>query len=273
MFQRWSLTCRRMTTTNVVVFGSTGSGKSSLINMIAGSNAATSSGSRGCTFESHPYHAIIRGRSFTFYDTCGFNEGAQSRTPNQQAIVELYRLLKSLQDGVSLLVFVMKMPARIEASTTTNWRLFNDVLCKRDVPIALVVTGMEIQEDTDQWWSANKEYFKQSLIMPNDHACVTAVKGKMKRGAYQFQEEYDESKQKVEDMLFRALRPTPWKMDAIVWFDKMVYQTTIESRKWRDPVERKELVQTIKGAMSELIDRCGMNRDDAEKLAKLLDAA
>ncbi|KAF9525143.1 P-loop containing nucleoside triphosphate hydrolase protein [Crepidotus variabilis] len=250
-----------MPRTNVVFFGNTGSGKSCLINMIAGSNAAaTSSGAKGCTFRTNPYHTTIRGREFTFHDTCGFNEGAQSRTFEDKAIIELYRLLKHLIDGVSLLVYVMKAPARIEGNTTTNWKLFNDVLCKRDVPITIVITGLELEDDMNEWWTKNKQHFKDAWMNPFNHACVTTVKGKEKRGFYQFQEEYDQSKRTVEDMIFQSLRPTPWKMDTIDWLDHMIYQTTMESRKWGAPIERQ------------LIDRCGMSRDDAEKLVKELDA-
>ncbi|KIK47960.1 hypothetical protein CY34DRAFT_104280 [Suillus luteus UH-Slu-Lm8-n1] len=60
----------------VVIFGETGSGKSSVINVIAQKQvAATSNDALGCTSEPKRYPVEISGQKFVLFDTAGLNEG------------------------------------------------------------------------------------------------------------------------------------------------------------------------------------------------------
>src|SRR5258706_15773249 len=93
---------------NVILFGESGSGKSSLVNMIVGKNVAKVSGSAdGCTFKNEAFPAAINGTTFMIYDTAGLNEGDQGRVPHWNAIEELYTLIRQL-DSVSLLIYCMR---------------------------------------------------------------------------------------------------------------------------------------------------------------------
>jgi hypothetical protein len=51
----------------------------------------------------------------------------------------LIELLKSLEGGVSLLVFVMEK-GRIKKSLDENYKLFVDAICMKKVPVALMIT-------------------------------------------------------------------------------------------------------------------------------------
>lgn len=67
-----------MTRHNVIVFGECGAGKSSVVNMLAGYDAAdTSSKVTSCTLTSDCYCVKIRGSSFYLHDTAGLNEGTK----------------------------------------------------------------------------------------------------------------------------------------------------------------------------------------------------
>lgn len=139
------------TKTNVVIFGETGVGKSSIVNMLSAKDVAkTSNGTKGCTFHSTAYDIDVLGRPMTLHDTAGLDEGEAGHIPKAEAIVQLYKLIRSLSDGVSLLMFVMRAP-RIKDSAAKNWQFFSKIICQGQVPAVIVVTGLELEEDMDKW--------------------------------------------------------------------------------------------------------------------------
>ena len=70
----------------------------------------------------------------------------------------LERLLKCLEDGVSLLIFVMEK-GRIKDSLHENYNIFVDAICKKKVPVILLITHCEIDENMGSWWDKNKNHF------------------------------------------------------------------------------------------------------------------
>lgn len=202
-------------TNNVIVFGQIGAGKSSLINMVLGEDLAdTSSAAKSCTFDSTPYEVEIGGKMLTLWDTSGLNEADKS---GQRAITNLYKLIEQLDQGVSLLVFCVRAP-RITDSTVKNYQMFHSAFCQGKVPIALVVTGLEDESSMDAWWQNNKGEFQSRGMSFNGQACITATKGKCKDGKHVFQEEFEESQEKVRKLFLDTCTVYPWKMEKVSWF-------------------------------------------------------
>lgn len=198
---------------NVVIFGETGVGKSSLVNMIAGADVASiGSGATGCTFQSASYTAIIDGVQVCLHDTVGLNEGQSGTVAARDAIIALYKLLDGLEDGVSLLVYCMR--GRIKSTTAKNYRLFYDGLCQRQVPIVLVMTGLELEVPMDSWWTTNKHHFQNEGMVFAGQACITSTKGKEKNGVYVYEEEYEESRVATRELIRNQSRK-PWKMEKV----------------------------------------------------------
>jgi len=140
---------------NVVVFGESGSGKSSTINLLLGRPAATvSDRAIGCTFEFQKYATS----NYNLFDTVGLSEGSQGTMKQSFAVNQLINLLKSLEGGVSLLVFVMEK-GRIKKSLDENYKLFVEAICMQKVPVVLLITHCEFEERLGTWWSENKVYF------------------------------------------------------------------------------------------------------------------
>jgi len=71
----------------------------------------------------------------------------------------LIKLLKSLDEGVSLLVFVMEK-GRIKKSLSENYNLFVDAICMKKVPVALVITHCEMEHVPGGWYDENKMHFE-----------------------------------------------------------------------------------------------------------------
>ena len=73
----------------------------------------------GCTFKYEKYESP----GYVLYDTVGLSEGRSGTVSSADAIKQLVSLLKSLSDGVSLLIYVIKKD-RIRETTEKNYRLF-----------------------------------------------------------------------------------------------------------------------------------------------------
>jgi len=141
---------------NVVVFGESGSGKSSLVNLLLGRDAAVVSDKAvGCTFEFQKYSTD----TFNLFDTVGLSEGRMGTVAQSAAVKKLIDLLKSLEDGVSLLLFVMEK-GRIKKTLDENYKLFVEAICMHKVPVALVITHCEMETIRGTWWKENMSSFE-----------------------------------------------------------------------------------------------------------------
>jgi hypothetical protein len=256
---------------NIILFGETGVGKSSIVNMLIGREAAeTKNDALGCTLENRAYEFSIDNVDFRIHDTAGLNEGEHARVTSTKAIVQLFKLLRELEGGVSLLVYCMRAP-RIREVAKYNWNLFYDVICRRKVVIVTVVTGLELEVvDMDDWWRRKENWnmFCQYVMHPHGHACITATRGPRRNGEYLYQEDYDRSIQKMRELILRHHMPTPWTVGKIDWVEE-IYKTTYDW--WKLFWPRKILVGVIKKEAERLVEECGMTETDAEKLGKDLE--
>ncbi|KAF8336734.1 P-loop containing nucleoside triphosphate hydrolase protein [Amanita rubescens] len=211
-------------TPNVIIFGETGVGKSSLINMITGTAcAAVSSAAVGCTFESVPYDVELSARKFRLWDTVGLNEGEHGSIPADRAIESLQELVSNLQyEGVSLLVYCIR-GSRLRDIVKINYDLFFGMICASEVPIVVVITGLENEDKMEGWWTENFVDFSKRGMRFAGHACITTMKGKvLKDGQHMFEEEYNQSVMLVQELISHHCLDTPWKPDGSRWFDNIV---------------------------------------------------
>lgn len=163
---------------NIVVFGESGVGKSSLINLIAGrSIAATSSGAKGCTFHHKKYELQLDDALYAIWDTAGLDEGTYGTVPAEIAEENLKRLLRDLTraNGVHLLMYCVRA-SRLRKTLLSNYNLFYSAICRKKVPIVIVVTGLEnYEEQMADWWAANETEFATLKMHFDGHACVTTL--------------------------------------------------------------------------------------------------
>lgn len=168
-------------TCNIVIFGETGAGKSSLVNLITRTQSAqTSSDAKGCTIRTNVYEhdVVIRNKTLKvkLFDTAGLDEGSEGSVPDKEAQKNVKKLLQTLmeQDGIHLLVYCVQGTRETTALRRNYMSLHSKV--KDKVPIIIVVTRLENQDpDMEEWWRKNEQSISKLNMTFAGHACVTAV--------------------------------------------------------------------------------------------------
>jgi len=180
--------------------------------MLAGieNTAQVSSGHVGCTTESKRYDIPRGDKTYTFWDTCGLNEGEQGKVPAMKAMESLVKQVRVI--GISLIIYCVR--GRFTNIVGQNYKWFCGGVCKGKVPVLLVVTGLE-GEDKDKWWTKHKVYVKHLSFA--GHACVTTSKGKNNL----YDEEYVVSASKVWELVEKNCNRPPWTISP-KWYKKII---------------------------------------------------
>jgi hypothetical protein len=148
-----------MKTLRVLVFGATGTGKTSLCNALTGKSRPTDNGARGITAKSHMYPAFAEGDCrIEIVDTVGLHESSYGTVPAEQAVVALIELLEKARDGFSLLVHVTRA-SRITKEHDDDYTFFVDKMTKGRIPVILAVTGCENDSPMSAWADRNRAAF------------------------------------------------------------------------------------------------------------------
>lgn len=145
----------------VLVFGATGTGKTSLCNALTGKARPTDNGARGITAKSHLYSRFQTGDcSIEIIDTVGLHESSHGTVPAEQAVIELIELLEKARDGFSLLVHVTRA-SRITKEHDDDYKFFVEKMTQGSIPVILAVTGCENEHPMTSWVERNQEAFSR----------------------------------------------------------------------------------------------------------------
>ena len=122
---------KSMKNIRVLVFGATGTGKTSLCNTLTDKIRPTDNGAKGITAKSHLYAAFKTGEcAVEIIDTVGLHESSHGTVPAEQAVVQLIELLEKARDGFSLLVHVTRA-SRITKEHDDDYRFFVEKMRQR----------------------------------------------------------------------------------------------------------------------------------------------
>ncbi|KAG2368979.1 P-loop containing nucleoside triphosphate hydrolase protein [Suillus spraguei] len=171
---------RPLTGRNIVIFGETGVGKSSLINLIAGEDIApTSPDALPCTTEEHAYEVDIRGQRYTVHDTVGLGERSHgSNMPDVAPTKKLKYFLRKMSqaDGLHLLVYCVR-GSRATRTLRHSYETFAAAIAGMKVPVVLVVTCIDDLSEAGDWWRRNGKTVESLGIRFDAHACVCTLPG------------------------------------------------------------------------------------------------
>ncbi|KAF5371090.1 hypothetical protein D9757_010798 [Collybiopsis confluens] len=245
---------------NVILFGSTGCGKSSVVNMLLApdctAKAKVTSEARGCTFESQAYNIEIKNSKYKVWDTAGLDEGSHGAVCSLAASQNICRLIREVSrdsSGISLLVFVVRAP-RITENLQKNYEIFYQGFCEEEVPIVIVVTGLENEENMDEWWESNEKHFTERNMVFDGAGCITTTVGTLipELGRFVHQKAYELSTQKVRELISQNCAQEGWKKIPEFW--------TLEFWKWllkflneKSKITHESMFKTIQETMGSTI--------------------
>lgn len=152
-----------------MIVGATGVGKSSIINAITGEKRAQiSSDTDPCTRECKAFLVELKPGVITeLWDTVGWDASLiKSAAGHVQNLVDTR--------GIDLLLFCVRAGGRAESHVET-FKSKIQPICRKETPVALVVTGLEDESDMDAWWTNNKDASVFHELIVDAHACVTTV--------------------------------------------------------------------------------------------------
>lgn len=160
---------------NVLVFGSSGVGKTTLINNLAGENFPTGSGAKGTTLETRHVRVDHLEVKYRIFDTAGLNEADKGSVSGTDAVMNLARLLKHTEGGLNLMVMVVRH-GTIQASTKANYQLFVETMTSGSVPLLIVVTHCEREiGDMQVWIDQNRRSFLEQGIQSKKMVATTFI--------------------------------------------------------------------------------------------------
>jgi tRNA U34 5-carboxymethylaminomethyl modifying GTPase MnmE/TrmE len=251
-------------TKNIVLFGQSGAGKSSVVNLMAGEKRAETSPETEHWTKCWEEHFIdVDGCACKVFDTVGLKEPQLGTTEYLEAIVNAYELIKMLKQegGIHLLLFCVRA-AKFTSTIRNNYRLFYEWFCEKNVPIVLVLTGLEGEENMEDWWTRSEGLFERHGIIVDSHVCITAANGLHGRqqGLYRL------SRKLVRTCVREHIRD--WKEESALkegdepkenggWF--RAFKQKLKKLFKGTQAARKEIVTA-------LMKRCGMPRDAAQQL-------
>lgn len=241
---------------HVLLFGETGVGKSSLINLLAGWQiASVSPDSAPCTLDSSEYQFQLGSTTIRLWDTVGLEEPEKGPNGYVGAIEKAVQLIRRLNatGGISLFLFCIR-GNRITATTQSNYRLFYEVLGKKEVPIALAVTHLEREVDMEDWWQRNGKTLEKNGIQSGGHACITTLESHPK---------YAESRDILQGLLSRFDDQGKFSMPSEAWIGRIL--KGLGSLVDKSFPRGKDLIRI-------LTKRCHLDSDVAQRLATCIDS-
>jgi len=247
-----------MSVKNVLIFGQSGTGKSSVVNLMAGEKKAkTSNETKRCTIHWEEHRIDFSEHTFKVFDTIGIEEPQLGIDEYLAVIENSYNLITRLQKqggGIDLLLFCVRA-GRYTSTIHNNYRLFYECLCEEKVPIVLIITGLERESNMESWWTRSKAEFDKYDVVVNDHACITAIHGT------DWNQHYEDSRRLVRDLVLKhCYKSGPHELADEGWLSrftiklKEVFVRVLGSKK------KKKIVDV-------LTNRCGMPREAALRLA------
>lgn len=131
--------------------------------------------------------------------------------PAKVAEKNLKELMRGLahSGGIRLIIYCIR-GTRLTKALKRNYDLFYVTVCRKKVPVALVVTGLEHQlGEMETWWITNEAALQRHGMQFDAHACVTALDVEDRV----IQQRRSDSQKLLRDLVVEYSGRPSWKID------------------------------------------------------------
>lgn len=251
----------------VLVFGTTGTGKTSLCNELTNQEEKVSNAVLGVTFESHTYEQVeipeSEGKLLIITDTVGLNEARSGTVNPKEAAKALMELLINSKVGYNLLIHVFRIP-RITQTEENNYILFVKTISDNKIPTILVATGCENVEPMSNWASENLQIFRAMNLEYKEIICTCLAKGG------RFADIYDQLREESRQAVFEAIKKHA-TVEPVKIYSTAAKLLLVFQKVWNWLVNRFNLADLefkISKSLIELLVRIGFTEAEAKKLIR-----
>ncbi|KAF9236320.1 hypothetical protein BU15DRAFT_64050 [Melanogaster broomeanus] len=219
--------------------------------------ADVSPDSGACTMHSKEYQFQVGPTSIRLWDTVGLEEPEKAANGYVGAIEKAIDLIQRLNEtgGISLFLFCIR-GNRVTATTQSNYRLFYEVLGKKQVPIALAITHLERETEMEDWWDRNVKKLEKSSIVVAGHACLTTLEGNQK---------YSRSREVMQDLLLQYDSQMKFTMPSEAWMGRLL--------KGLGSLAPDKLFPRGKDLTNILTKRCHLDAGVAQRVAACIESS
>lgn len=163
----------------MLVFGQTGVGKSSVINLILGQDVVqTSPDAEVCTMEHTSYDICLKDRQFRIWEVSSLRSMGSFRNLSLGSRLNKHVAnLRGYNGGIHLLLYCIRGSRAQKALVNNYTHVANAVgSIAGCISIAAVVTCLEdYPRSMDDWWVANNENLGKLGMQFSGYACVTSL--------------------------------------------------------------------------------------------------
>ncbi|KAH0835825.1 hypothetical protein J3R83DRAFT_9687 [Lanmaoa asiatica] len=190
-------------TTNIIVCGEPGVAAGGVINLIIGDTIR-----KPLTDYDRETMAVtlidttLQSKNIRIFYTIGPRDPYLDLEIYHTAIRHMYKLVQQVREAGGIhLVLLCIVGSRVTGTEESNYRLFNDYICHKQVPMMLVATGLGKTRRMEDWWDKHKNDQELQAMCFFNHACITVLQGEDE----EHQMKHKDSAQMIQKLLIEFI--------------------------------------------------------------------